>query len=112
MVPDLTEKDDTDMKKPLLITFIFLVSALCSNGQQLNAQVDATKLPAIKVHYEPEYLWDSTTDKNAWLSQKRGLNVSFGSTDRLYFRTEVPKLESNHTWLDKTWKGERLNAQL
>lgn len=100
------------MKKPLLITCIFLVAASCSYGQQLHAQVEASKLPAIKVHYEPEYLWDSTTDKKAWLSQKRGLNVSFGSTDKLYFRTEVPKLEPNNIWSAKAWKGERLNAQL
>jgi hypothetical protein len=100
------------MKRIFFLTILCIIFAFTTNGQQLQAQVDASRLPAVKVHYEPEYLWDSTTDKTGWQLQKKGLHVSFGSTDKLYFRTEVPKLETNYTWMDKGWKGERLNAQL
>ncbi len=44
---------------------------------------------------------------------KKGLNVSFASTDELYLRCEIPKLQSVvTTWEDTGWKGERLNAQI
>jgi hypothetical protein len=38
--------------------------------------------------------------------------VSFGSADKLYFRTEVPDIQQKNTFEETGWRGERLNAQL
>jgi Domain of unknown function (DUF4091)/Family of unknown function (DUF6067) len=101
-----------DMKKEIIIACFCILLSSPAGAQMLQGQIDASKLPVSKMHYEPEYLLDSTTDKNAWLTQKTGLHVSFGSTDKLYFRTEVPNLASKISWSETGWKGERLNAQV
>jgi hypothetical protein len=63
-------------------------------------------------HYQPEYTRDTPIGKQAWLDQKSGLHVSFASTDKAWFRTEVPQLEQAQLWEASGWRGERLNAQI
>src|SRR5678815_335922 len=75
-------------------------------------QVDSTLLPLTGHHYQPEYDFDRPVDENLWLNEKPGLNVGFGSGEKLYFRTEVPELKAGNSWLATGWKGERLNTQI
>ncbi|SKD00959.1 protein of unknown function [Chitinophaga ginsengisegetis] len=79
---------------------------------QYKGEVDRNHLPALSSHYQPEYTFDKTTDEQAWAAQSHGLHVSFSTTDKLYFRTEVPVQKAVTTWDATGWKGERLNAQL
>lgn len=72
-----------------------------------------SRMPALSHHYQQEYTFDATTNPEAWRAQKPGLHVSFGSTDALYLRSEVPELDKASTSLSATaWKGERVNAQI
>src|SRR5687767_9768016 len=95
---------------------VFLCSILtCGmlHAQQYKGQVSISAVPQPKHHYQEEYAFDSTIDVAKWNSQPSGLNFSFGSTDKLYLRTEVPNLEKKTTtWEETGWRGERLNAQL
>src|SRR5262249_55888696 len=63
-------------------------------------------------HYTEEYDFDFSTNPDAWLKEKAGLHIAFGSEDALYFRTEVPATAKSQTWQATGWKGERLNTQL
>lgn len=81
-------------------------------GQVQKGAVDLTKIPVPKPHYQVEYTFDVTVDEAKWRTQKGGLHVSFGSTDKLYLRTEVPDLNETSTWKKTGWRGERLNAQI
>ena len=74
--------------------------------------IDLDKLQAPQWHYMPEYTFDSCTDPAAWLSVGHGLQVSFASTDRLYFRTEAPRVPHTNIWQATGWKGERLNTTI
>jgi hypothetical protein len=53
---------------------------------------------------------DTVVNASAWKAQKSGLHISFGSTDKLYFRREVPAVNETNSWKASGWKGERLNA--
>ena len=101
------------MKKvSILLSLSCLVSAI-SFSQASQGQIDFSKIPAPVQHYQQEYTFDTTLNPEAWRTQSRGLHVSFGSTDELYFRTEVPQLEKDvANWTATVWKGERLNAQV
>ena len=101
------------MKKvSILLSLSCLVSAM-SFSQASKGQIDFSKIPAPVQHYQQEYTFDTTLNPEAWRTQSRGLHVSFGSTDELYFRTEVPQLEKDvANWTATVWKGERLNAQV
>ena len=101
------------MKKvSILLSLSCLVSAM-SFSQASKGQIDFSKIPAPVQHYQQEYTFDTTLNPEAWRTQSRGLHVSFGSTDELYFRTEVPQLEKDvANWTATGWKGERLNAQV
>ncbi len=93
----------------------FLLSSICLSifGQSHLGQIRTTGVPIPPQHYQTEYTFDSTINQAAWLSQKPGLHAAFGSTDELYFRTEVPALKNESQSLEVTgWKGERLNAQI
>ncbi|MGZ5189365.1 MAG: glycoside hydrolase domain-containing protein [Flavisolibacter sp.] len=100
------------MKRTLLIicTNLLLVFAF---GQSYKGQIDISKVPAPVLHYQDEYTFDSSLNPAAWTNQKKGLHVSFATTDELYFRKEVPELEKfSTTWQQTGWKGERLNTQI
>ena len=73
---------------------------------------DSTKVPVSYPHYESEYTFDVCTNPSLWQSQTRELNASFVTTDKKYFRTEVPEIEKSVTWEVTGWKGERVNAQI
>ena len=64
------------------------------------------------MHYQEEYTFDTTVDVQKWNTLSNGLNVSFGTTDQLYFRSEVPGVNGNKSLEQTAWKGERLNAQV
>ena len=81
-------------------------------AQLTKAGIDSNLLPKTFGHYQDEYDFDSTTDKQAWLSQPHGLHVSFGSTNELYFRKEVPMSAKITEQQVTGWKGERINLQV
>lgn len=52
-------------------------------------------------------------DTAACNHQPAGMPVSFASTDKLYFRTEVPALDKPSHVFEKTgWQSERGNVQV
>ena len=82
-------------------------------SQAYKGEVDVSNVPVPSGHYQDEYTFDTTLDKAAWAAQKKGMHVSFASTDKSYFRSEVPELEKETlSWEATGWKGERLNAEV
>lgn len=103
------------MIRSLFSSLIFLCYCIIyfdAPAQVLKARVDSSLLPLQSLHYAPEYALDKTTNPEAWAKQDAGLHVSFGSTNQLFFRTEVPGIEESTSWNDLGWKGERLNTQI
>src|SRR4030095_14526068 len=101
------------MKKKAFVAGLIGISFSVVNAQVYKGQIEIPKLPAPVWHYQKEYTFDSSLNGGAWSAQKRGLHISFGSTDELYFRTEVPELEKEQLTSEATvWKGERLNSQI
>jgi len=98
------------MKRYCLLSIILFLTILTI--AQGKGQIDSTFLPATGPHYQPEYDFDRPADANSWLKERSGLNVAFGSEEKLYFRTEVPGLKSENSWQVTGWKGERLNTQI
>lgn len=99
------------MKKTLLIICLSNLLTAFAHAQVYKGQVEFLKVPAPAHHYQQEYTFDTTVNAAAWTEQKKGLHVSFASTDELYFRTEVPELEKETTLFEgKAWRGERLNT--
>lgn len=73
--------------------------------------VDSAKIPKPGFHYLQEYSFDSTINPQRWQEQPPGLQAGFGTTDKAYFRTEVPQLSAEaNKWQATGWRGERLNA--
>lgn len=100
------------MKKALFIVGL-LNLAFVSFGQVYKGQMDLTKIPVPPGHYQDEYHFDTTVNTAAWNAQEKGMHVAFGSTDQLYFRSEVPELQSEPvSWQATGWKGERINSQV
>jgi len=98
------------MNRVALIVGCILFAA-SSFAQIFPGQVEPARVPSPVWHYQEEYTFDTVVNQSAWASLKKGLHVSFGSTDRLYFRREVPGLEKETvSWSATGWKGERLNA--
>jgi hypothetical protein len=100
------------MKKTLMVACLCHLYAGVIFGQVYKGQLPFAKVPVPGGHYQQEYTFDTTVNTAAWLTQKKGLHVSFGSTDQAYFRTEVPELEESLSWEQSGWKGERLNAMV
>jgi hypothetical protein len=106
------------IKKASLIFSLLPLLIASSQAQVLKEQIfkgriDSNLRPKLTAHYQPEYTLDVSTQPQRWDKDQKGLKVSFGSTDALYFRTEVPELEKESlTWSKTGWKGERLNAQV
>lgn len=81
--------------------------------QVYRGQLEFSKIPFPLQHYQEEYTFDTTLNPQAWATQKKGLHVSFATTDELFFRSEVPDLNSeDFVWETTGWKGERLNTQI
>jgi hypothetical protein len=100
------------MKKATLF-FLLFQSLVGFSFAQVKGQIDSTFVPILNFHYQPEYAFDISTDAGRWESGQKGLQVSFGSTDALYFRSEVPDLEKeSFAWSEVGWRGERLNTQV
>lgn len=100
------------MKKALFIVGL-LNLAFVSFGQVYKGQMDLTKIPVPPGHYQDEYHFDTTVNTAAWNAQEKGMHVAFGSTDQLYFRSEVPELQNEPvSWQATGWKGERINSQV
>ena len=99
------------MKKTLLIICLSNLLIAFADAQVDKGQVGFSKVPAPAHHYQQEYTFDTAVNAAVWTEQKKGLHVSFVSTDELYFRTEVPELEKETALFEgRAWKGERLNA--
>lgn len=99
------------MKKLFLIT----IAASCitiSFAQQSIGKIEAKLLPKTGPHHQEEYDFDVSSNPSAWNAVSPGLHASFGSTEELYFRKEVPlKIEASQKQAT-AWKGERINFQL
>lgn len=100
------------MRKALLTILFIQLIARAAWAQVYQGEIDSSRMPALSPHYQAEYTFDKSTDPARWNSEK-GFHVSFGSTDALYFRADVPNIpKEQHSWHGSAWKGERLNAQV
>lgn len=80
-------------------------------GQPAPGQIEPTRIPAPAPHFESEYPFDSPADPERWARVAPGLHAAFGTTDAMYFRSEVPDLRDDaRAWEGIGWRGERLNA--
>jgi len=101
------------MKYATRIFWLYILFLAFGFSQSYKGQVDFSKVPFPAQHYQEEYNFDTTLNVSAWTTQQKGLHVSFGSEDKLYFRAEVPEIKNEATsWETTGWKGERLNAQI
>jgi hypothetical protein len=101
------------MKKIVLFVCLSVFGFGVSHGQVYQGQMEYAKLPSPAFHYQEEYTFDTTINPAAWTTQKKGMHVSFATTDELFFRSEVPALEKETlTWEATGWRGERLNTQV
>lgn len=95
-----------------VLTGLFLVYLGTAFSQVYKGQFAEAKAPVMYPHYEEEYVFDEPTDAARWSKEQKGMHVAFGSPDRLYFRTEVPDLQSKTSWEETGWRGERINGQI
>jgi hypothetical protein len=80
-------------------------------GQSEPGRIDPQRIPALSPHFEPEHLDDIPVDGERWNRVSPGLHAAFGSTDEIYFRSEVPNVaDAARSWQASGWRGERLNA--
>ncbi|HKB43891.1 MAG TPA: glycoside hydrolase domain-containing protein [Chitinophagaceae bacterium] len=101
------------MKYATRIFCLYILFPAFAFSQSYKGQVDFSKIPFPAQHYQEEYNFDATLNVSAWTTQQKGLHVSFGSEDKLYFRAEVPEIKNETTsWETTGWRGERLNAQI
>lgn len=101
----------------MIVTLGLLLFAQTGIGQVakelvFKGQIDASFVPQRSPHYEPELTLDVCINEQAWQNQQ-GLHATFGSTDQLYFRKEVPDGQELKTGFTAVcWKGERVNTQV
>ncbi len=101
------------MRIKVLFLGIFILVSSTTYTQPGKGQLDLSKVPVPKWHYQPEYSFDKSADTVLWAKQTSGLHAAFGTTDELYFRSEVPFANRGSlTWEQTGWRGERLNAQI
>src|SRR4051812_49050840 len=99
------------MKRTLAIYGLLFCSL--TKAQPYKGQMDINKVSGLQSHYQQEYTFDAPVDAAAWNGQPSGMQVSFASTDKRFFRTEVPTLEKTSNIFEKTaWRGERINEQV
>jgi len=98
--------------------FLIMIAAVVFNGvvfsqDNKKGRIDLINVPVSHNHYQPEYTFDMPVDTEIWEKQEPGIQVSFGSTNKLYLRREVPIAgEKMMTWKETGWRGEKLNAQI
>jgi hypothetical protein len=96
---------------PLIFLFcFFLLQAAFSQLQP--GQIELSKLPTPAWHYQEEYALDTVVNSAKWAGLSKGLHASFATTDRLFFRREVPSMQETVAMYDTGWRGERLNAMI
>lgn len=101
------------MKKTIFLGFILLNIFSGVSAQLKKGQIDLSKIPVPQGHHQSEYTFDQPTDPENWAKQSSGLHTTFGSTDELYLRCEVPSVsEETMIWNENGWRGERMNAQI
>ena len=87
---------------------------LSSSGvlaQSVPGRVDPQRIPALSPHFEPERAYDIPVDVERWTRVTPGLHAVFGTTDAIYFRSEVPAVaDDQRHWTATGWRGERLNG--
>lgn len=88
-----------------------LFAAKAASSQVFPGRIDSSRLPVLSYHYQEEFTLDKPSDPAEWNTQ-HGPHVSFGSTDELYFRCEVPPVKETDSWDGVGWRGERVNAQV
>jgi hypothetical protein len=98
------------MKK--ITTVAVLVCFLAISTFSQYGKIDSIRLPEIGPHYMEELAFDEPSDPEAWTKETPGLHASFGTTDQLYFRREVPATNISADIKLTGWKGERLNTQV
>lgn len=100
------------MRKIFLTGIVVACYCVPAIAQQSFGSFDPELLPKTRPHHLEEYTFDKPARPAAWTSLAKGLQATFGSTEQLYFRTEVP-VTSKLTQQQLTgWKGEKLNFQL
>src|SRR4029453_5590485 len=103
--------NDMDMRRLALGCAFYLCLQGTAFAQALPGQIDPQRTPALSPHFEPEHAYDVSGDSERWASVSPGLHVAFGTTDAIYFRSEVPGVTDDARMWDATaWRGERLNA--
>lgn len=101
------------MMKKIFIYCLSNFILVLAFAQTYPGQIQFSNVPVPAAHYQSEYTFDTTLNAAAWNTQKKGMNISFATTDELFFRSEVPVLEKETlTWEQNGWKGERLNTQI
>ena len=100
------------MKKGVFTLSLLMSCRVMAFSQVSPGRLDSLFLPALQMHYQSEYTFDGPVDNREWLEQKGGLHVSFGSTNKAYFRTEIPEHTEAHVFEGTCWRGERLNTQI
>src|SRR5262245_59817912 len=101
------------MRRLFTIGGLLHVTAVLAFGQASPGQIDPTHTPVLGPHFEPELAFDATAHPELWTRETPGLHVAFGSTDAIYFRSEVPAVDGGVTlWAATGWTGERLNAMI
>ncbi len=98
------------MKSRVIFFSACMLFSFPASAQMQKGEMDASKVPAPKDHFQDEYTFDSPTNPARWLTEKKGLQVSFASTDQTYFRTEVPDLKETTLYEAAGWRGERVNS--
>jgi hypothetical protein len=99
------------MKKTLTV-LLFVFSSVIAFSQGYKGQFSQSMAPVLSPHYQEEYTFDKPSDPAKWTTEKPGLHASFGSADKLYFRTEVPDMQQKISLEETAWRGERVNAQI
>ena len=100
------------MSRLLFAGVLSIAVSVPAMAQKQFGKIDSSLLPARGPHHIPEYNFDVAVDAAAWQKQPKGLNVSFGSTDELYFRKDVPLKAIVQQNQFTAWKGEKVNMQV
>ena len=100
-------------KKISTIIIILQMAVGFASGQPFMGAFDGSLLPKLNINAQSEFVVQETVvNPQAWENQA-GLHAAFGSSDRLYFRKEVPEVDKIAVSFRQTaWRGERINMQV
>lgn len=90
----------------------WFVVFLCARALPQYAEIDSSQLPQTFPHHLDELAFDEPSNEQEWTKVSGGLHAAFGSSDRLYFRKEIPGENLSEHMNVTGWKGERLNMQV